>query len=298
MTFGFLLVVLSVWLPGFALWRFVKRAKDPDRKEVSPIRKRRDILPLVPFSGGVFLALGIFRGARIFLLGTLLKSTYVLASSLLLTVILDLLSDYLYPRKPGGRDSGRKIVSCFLMGLCGVSVFLFVSMLQSMPGSKRDALKMSVPFQGKWRVITGGRFKFMNYHHGNPTSQNFAADFVRMEGGEGASRGRKVYSPVSGTVVKSVGDLKEGNLDPPEGNIVIIKTDEGVHVWLCHLQEGSVKVSSGERIEVGREIAACGASGGADVPHLHLHAEKDGKPVPMLLGKSRIFPIRGDVISK
>jgi hypothetical protein len=61
-------------------------------------------------------------------------------------------------------------------------------------------------------------------------------------------------------------------------------------------EEGAVKAKAGERVKAGEEIAACGASGGADIPQLHLHAECSGRPVPMLIGSCRRFPIRGDVV--
>jgi hypothetical protein len=297
MIFMYLIFLFSIWLVVSALLRFLKRVKDPGWGRGSAILKGIHFLDIFPFLGGAFLSLAILKGARIFFSGSLLKSTHVLAASLLVGVILDLLSEILFPLKIKIQKTKRKWAARIIMGLCGVSLLIAVLVLRSMPGSQENALKMSMPFKGKWRVITGGRFRFMNYHHVNPDSQNLAVDFVVAEGGGDASRGQKVFSPVSGTIVRAVGNLREGGWDPPEGNIVIIKTDEGVQVWMCHLQENSVKVSTGERIDAGREIAACGASGGADVPHLHLHAEKNGRAVPMLLGKYRVFPIRGDVIS-
>jgi len=267
-----------------------------DKNAPESISTKSILLSLFPFSGGIFLSLAIFRGARIFLSDSLLKTSYILAGSVFLTVLIDLVADYRYPVARTQKEIRKKTINIILIALTGMIVFLIVVYLRSMPGSKRDACNMTIPFRGKWRVITGGRFKFMNYHHGNPDAQNYAVDFVKL-GLEGASRGQKIFAPVTGKIVKAVGNRKEGESEPPEGNIVILETDGGIHVWLCHLQEGSVRVREGEMVKAGEEIAASGASGGADVPHLHLHAERSGKAVPILLGERQTFPIRGDIVS-
>ena len=291
-----LILILCFWMPAFAVWRSAGRARLCRKSDSESPQKWIILIPILSFSGGVFLSLAIVSGARIFLSGSLLTASYILACSVFLTVMIDLASDYRYPAIRSKKETKKKIFSSSLMVFIGMAAFLFVVYLKSMPGVKRDACNMTNPFRGKWRVITGGRFKFMNYHHNNPDVQNYAVDFVK-DGPEDASRGQKIFSPVTGKVLKAVGNRKEGEYDPPEGNIVILETDDGILVWLCHLQEGSVKVRDGGMVKAGEEIAACGASGGADVPHLHLHAEHNGKAVPMLLGKRHTFPIRGDIIS-
>ncbi|MES2682415.1 MAG: peptidoglycan DD-metalloendopeptidase family protein [Pseudomonadota bacterium] len=43
----------------------------------------------------------------------------------------------------------------------------------------------------------------------------------------------------------------------------------------------SVKVSNGAKIKAGQMLGRVGNSGSSSGPHLHVHVEKDGKPVPM-----------------
>lgn len=55
------------------------------------------------------------------------------------------------------------------------------------------------------------------------------------------------------------------------GNYVLIEKSGGV-VALCHLQQGSVTVRSGQRVHVGEVLGRCGNSGNSTEPHLHVQA--------------------------
>lgn len=55
------------------------------------------------------------------------------------------------------------------------------------------------------------------------------------------------------------------------GNHVRIETREGV-IALCHLRQGSVTVSPGQRVQRGDMVGRCGNSGNSTEPHLHVHA--------------------------
>lgn len=58
------------------------------------------------------------------------------------------------------------------------------------------------------------------------------------------------------------------------GNHVLIDGG-GVIVALCHLQQGSVEVVSGQPVHVGARLGRCGNSGNSTEPHLHLQAFDD-----------------------
>jgi len=289
-----LLYILCLWLPGFSLFRIFSRVKRGGAEKRFSPERRRIYICLFQLIGGMFASMAVFRGARIFLEGPILFAAHVLAFSLIASVLIDLSGEILLPKRPV-KTGWKHFIAPSLIALFGAGLFSLVLYLRHTPGPVADALPMEIPFRGEWRVITGGAPEFMNYHHDNPPSQNYAVDFVKT-GPEGASRGQPLFAPVGGRVKVAVGDRKEGEWDPPEGNIVIITTRDGTDVWLCHLEEGSVKLVEGDPLEAGDPLAASGASGGADLPHLHLHAEKAGRPVPMLLGKGEIFPIRGDII--
>ena len=60
------------------------------------------------------------------------------------------------------------------------------------------------------------------------------------------------------------------------GNHVIIELPTGVFVVLCHLQQGSIRVSAGKSVAVGDLLGQCGNSGNSTEPHVHVQA-MDGR---------------------
>ncbi|MGD7706531.1 M23 family metallopeptidase [Microlunatus sp. Y2014] len=108
--------------------------------------------------------------------------------------------------------------------------------------------------------------------------------------------GRAVVSPIDGVVVgthttepdhdsfrglPSVGYALtqrrrlDSGLSAVIGNHVLVETTwaGGIAVVaVCHLQQGSVLVSSGDTVRSGQPIGRCGNSGNSTEPHVHLHA--------------------------
>ncbi|OLP72647.1 peptidase, partial [Salmonella enterica subsp. enterica serovar Javiana] len=56
------------------------------------------------------------------------------------------------------------------------------------------------------------------------------------------------------------------------GNHLLIRTDPGVVVALCHLQRRSLLVRVGDTVRVGQQVGRCGNSGNSTEPHLHVQA--------------------------
>jgi hypothetical protein len=54
------------------------------------------------------------------------------------------------------------------------------------------------------------------------------------------------------------------------GNHVVIDLGDGVYAALAHLRRRSVRVTTGQRVTVGQQIAECGNSGNSTEPHLHV----------------------------
>jgi hypothetical protein len=139
--------------------------------------------------------------------------------------------------------------------------------------------RLSLPFSGAWGVIQGqGR----GTHTGYAT---YALDFVpavRRAGrlpprGSPLTRfpcfGAPVLAPAEGTVVR----VAAGARDFPaygkgrgEGNYVIIEHAAHEYSELRHLRAGSVRLTVGQRVRRGDVIGACGNSGNAGTPHLHI----------------------------
>lgn len=81
--------------------------------------------------------------------------------------------------------------------------------------------------------------------------------------------------------VHLLGELLRANLSPPRdvtpddyrpltGNYVLVEGAEGVALY-AHLQRGTVRVRTGERLAAGDPLGAVGNSGNSTMPHLHFH---------------------------
>jgi len=162
-----------------------------------------------------------------------------------------------------------------------------------------DAIALCFPLRhGEFAVFQGGSSRFSNHHHRAP-SQRYALDITKI-GPLGASSvlfatacrqsnifGEPVYSPSDGVVVRVADGYRDGELSepqtsgPPAGNAVEIEI-AGATVLLAHLRSGSVAVEPSQRVRAGDLIGYAGNSGNTSEPHLHIHAERDGRGVPML----------------
>ena len=80
------------------------------------------------------------------------------------------------------------------------------------------------------------------------------------------------------------------------GNYVTISLHQnGTFVALAHLRAGSIRVSVGQEVEQGQQIAACGNSGNSTQPHVHVQAMDSAdlsvaRGVPMTFRRFREWP--------
>lgn len=66
-------------------------------------------------------------------------------------------------------------------------------------------------------------------------------------------------------------------------------------VLLAHLQAGSIRVSVGQDVVAGQQVANCGNSGNSTQPHLHMQAMDSADPtvargLPMAFRRFREWP--------
>ena len=105
--------------------------------------------------------------------------------------------------------------------------------------------------------------------------------------------GEPIYSPADGIVI----EVHDGEIDgefktrSPKANYIEIDHGNNIVSRLVHLKNGSIKVSVGDSVKSGQEIASIGKSGTTD-PHLHFgfqryiidsSGEKKSVPIPVLL---------------
>lgn len=69
------------------------------------------------------------------------------------------------------------------------------------------------------------------------------------------------------------------------GNGVRIDHGDGWVTQYCHLARGSVRVQKGEAVAAGQELGEIGASGLAELPHLHFQLEHEGAIVDPFTGR-------------
>ena len=120
--------------------------------------------------------------------------------------------------------------------------------------------------------------------------ETFAVDYIRIAddrifAGDGAQNtdwfgyGAPIHSVADGRVVSSVDGRDEippftdnPTLSSPSdycGNGVVVKIAPRQFASYCHLQPGTVRVETGDRVRTGAELGLMGNSGNTTAPHLH-----------------------------
>lgn len=148
--------------------------------------------------------------------------------------------------------------------------------------SRRMGLKISLPFYGVWKVSQS-----IDGEYTHKDAWRFAYDFQAI-GSNGMtyknngtlredfySYGLPVTAPAGGMVyaVKDgVSDNLIGKINTVDnwGNYIIIGHAADYFSCICHLKQGSVRVSQGQSIAKGEVIALCGNSGRSPYPHIHI----------------------------
>lgn len=151
-----------------------------------------------------------------------------------------------------------------------------------------------VPSHGTTLFATSFAIDFVPVDASGRSAPVRLATLVRPEPPERfAGFGRPVLAPVAGVVAA----VHDGEPDHPSyrglpsvgyaltqrrraaagwealaGNHVMVGTDDGTIVAVCHLQRDSVQVRPGQRVAVGEQLGRCGNSGNSTEPHVHVQA--------------------------
>ena len=163
-------------------------------------------------------------------------------------------------------------------------------------GHDKNRSEIIFPFrQGEYLVTDGGNSKksrLMNYHFysrvhkKNRTNYSmlFATDIVRTDNQRHRFLpsqnedypifGEKVFSPVSGVVVKVENSINDntpysGGYPYNTGNTVVIRNGSR-YFLLGHLKKGSVNVKIGDVINANDYLADAGNSGYSERSHIHM----------------------------
>ena len=159
-------------------------------------------------------------------------------------------------------------------------------------------IRLIFPIKGKFVIAMGHAF---NEPHADGRSQHFAYDILgtgphweitrhETTGNEGPRNediytwGREIVAPADGTVVYARNDVSDqpapGTVDPKlyqnvpggpsiPGNHVLLDHGTGEYSSLGHMQRGTVRVKTGDRVKQGDLLGQIGSGGDSHFPHLH-----------------------------
>lgn len=162
----------------------------------------------------------------------------------------------------------------------------------------QENISIQLPFYGEWTVSQG--------HSGDITHQGewkHAWDFI-IKQGENQNKGagavvsdyycysKAVLAPADGVIEEIVDGIEDNvigeiNIEQNWGNTIIIRHHNKLFTKLSHLKKGSYKVSVGDVVKSGQELASCGSSGRSPVPHLHFQIQE----TPFIGSKTIEYPI-------
>jgi hypothetical protein len=234
-------------------------------------------------------------------------------------------------RWPTVLPSGARAWVGALLFTCGAALGIY-GLMKAVSATRlpegADVVELAFPLDtGRYLVVNGGAWLMINAHRASMDStilrlrpwrgNGHAVDLVAVDalgmraGGllpraPSAYRifGAHVLAPCNGSVVTAIDGVPDlpvpqQDLANKSGNHVILDC-AGVHIVLAHFKRGSVRVSAGEKVKSGEWIGSVGNSGMSSEPHLHIHAQRPGRPdapmggdpLPMLLDGR--FLVRGD----
>lgn len=170
-------------------------------------------------------------------------------------------------------------------------------------------------------ILHGGSSVLINYHHADPTAQQYAMDIIKLNAlgirasgffprnlDKYAIYGDTVFSPCVAKVVRvkdGLDDLPPGSGDTVNlaGNHIVLEFQNHLIV-LAHLIKNSILVTPGDSVREGQPLARVGNSGHTTEPHLHIHAVEGTDTANILKGNgipiyfNGRFLVRNDRIRK
>jgi hypothetical protein len=133
---------------------------------------------------------------------------------------------------------------------------------------------------------------------GGKTYENHKGTDFALRNYAEMEEGVDVLAAKAGTVLR----LRDGESDKPKtraelenistankdcGNGIVLDHGNGLLTYYCHLKNGSIIVTPGQKIEEGQKIAQIGQSGYAEFPHLHLTLIWEGSHIDPFTGLAK-----------
>lgn len=117
--------------------------------------------------------------------------------------------------------------------------------------------------------------------------------YIEME------RGVDVVAAADGTVRATRDGVEDANINTIDktkikniecGNGIVIDHKDGYQTQYCHLKNGSVKLTRGNKVRTGDVIGKVGLSGKTEFPHVHFAIRLDGKIIDPFTSHSPEVP--------
>jgi murein DD-endopeptidase len=153
------------------------------------------------------------------------------------------------------------------------------------PGKTSAHRRAFITIEGRGRIAQ--RFA-IDWVRINPNGQTFTGDqkdnrSYRAYGAEALAVGDSVVAATKDGIPENVPGLTSRavpiTLDTVGGNYVVLDLGGGRYAFYAHLQPGSLRVNSGDRVKRGQVIGLVGNSGNSTEPHLHFHVSDGVSPL-------------------
>ena len=153
------------------------------------------------------------------------------------------------------------------------------------PGKASSHRRAFIPVEGRGRIAQ--RFA-IDWVRLNPNGQTFSGDqkdnkSYRAYGAEALAVADSVVAATKDGIPENVpGPTSRAvpiTLDTVGGNHVVLDLGGGRYAFYAHLQPGSLRVKTGDRVKRGQVLGLVGNSGNSTEPHLHFHVSDGVSPL-------------------
>ena len=153
------------------------------------------------------------------------------------------------------------------------------------PGKASPHRRAFIPIEGRGRIAQ--RFA-IDWVRLNPNGQTFTGDArdnknYRAYGADALAVADAVVAATKDGIPENIPGLTSRavpiTLETVGGNHIVLDLGGGRYAFYAHLQPGSLRVKTGDRVTRGRVIGLVGNSGNSTEPHLHFHVSDGVSPL-------------------